>query len=229
MKPRFLFPQHPQGGILIAPHQLNTYESQGTWIAQLKFQGSNCVIWVYNNEIAIWNRQGKPFTNYTIQNGMRKCFQTLNLKPNVEYVFNGELLHTKAKSKITKQQAATNTIVLFDILYAGKHLTETLEQRLALLSEICNNPQKLDKDFQGLIVAQQEESQLWLAETFYDEFSYHFNRFTGKDTKGNDLFPLIEGLMLKQKGSTNVGFGNKPIDVQWMTRCRKLKPKTYTL
>lgn len=229
MKPRFLYPQHPKSGILIAPLQLDDYESQGHWLAQLKFQGSNSVLWVYNDEFMLWNRSGEPFTTYRAKESMKKCIQQLKLERNTEYVFNGELLHTKAKSKTSNKQAVTDTIVLFDILYAGKHLNEPLEQRLALLNLICNDPKTHDKDKQGLVVAKQEESQIWLAETFPDDFSYHFWKFVDTDASGNDRYPLIEGLMLKRKGSNLVGFGTKPVDVTWMTRCRKMKEKTYTL
>lgn len=230
MKPRFLYPQHPKSGILTAPQQLDDYEAQGHWLAQLKFQGSNSILWVYNDEFMLWNRQGEPFTLYKAKESMRDCIRHLKLTPDTEYVFNGELLHTKAKSKTTNKQAVSDCIVLFDILYIGRYLnTESLEQRLVLLNNICGDPQALDKDKQGLVVVQQEESQIWMAETFWDEFAYNFWRFVEEDSQKNDRYPLIEGLMLKRKGSTNVGFGTKPTDVTWMTRCRKRKDKTYTL
>jgi hypothetical protein len=229
-KPRYLFPQHPKSGILIAPQQLEEYEAQGHWLAQLKFQGSTSILWVYNDQFMIWNRLGEPFTNYKAKEGMRKCIQSLKLQPDTEYVFNGELLHTKAKHKSSGKQAATDTIVLFDVLYIKRYLAvEQLEERLALLTDICRDPQVYDKDKQGLIVAHEDESQIWLAETYYDDFNYHFWKFVDEDAQNNDRYPLIEGLMLKRKGSTNIGFGSKPVDVTWMTRCRKLKDKIYTL
>jgi hypothetical protein len=230
MKPRLLYPQHPKSGILLAPQQLDDYDAQGGWLAQLKYQGSNSVLWVYNDEFMLWNRQGEPFTTYLAKDGMRKCIQSLSLEPNTEYVFNGELLHSKAKNKTTGKQAATDTIVLFDVLFIGKYLhKETIEQRIEILKRLCGNPQVVDKDNQGFIVAMEEESQIWMAETFENDFNYHFWKFVEEDAQGNDRYPLIEGLMLKRKGSTNVGFGLKPIDVTWMTRCRKRKDKTYTL
>jgi ATP-dependent DNA ligase len=230
VKPRYLFPQHPKSGILIAPQQLGDYEAQGLWLAQLKFQGSNSILWVYNDQFMIWNRQGEPFTNYRAKEGMAKCIKSLFLEPNTEYVFNGELLHTKAKNKTSGKQAVTDTIVLFDILFAGRYLfAESLEHRLAMLTNICLHPRAHDKDKQGLVVANEDGSQIWMAETFYDDFEYHFWKFVEEDAQQNDRYPLIEGLMLKRKGSTNVGFGTKPVDVTWMTRCRKRKDKTYTL
>jgi hypothetical protein len=201
MKPRFLYPQHPKTGVLIAPQQLNLYESENRWLAQLKFQGSNCVLWVFNGEISLWNRQGKPFTHYKITESMKECIRSLNLKPDTEYVFNGELLHTKAKSKTTGKQVVTDTIALFDVLFIGKYLlTETLEERLLLLNDICRNPKEYALDNQGLLVVRNDESQIWLAETFDKEFSYYFYYFFDTDAKGNDRYPLIEGLMLKLKG-----------------------------
>jgi hypothetical protein len=229
-KPRFLYPQHPKSGILVATNLLDDYEKQGNWLAQLKYQGSNTVLWVYNDQFMMWNRRGEPFTTYKAKEGMRKCIQNLDLAPNTEYVLNGELLHTKAKNKTTNKQVVTDTIVLFDVLYVGTYLSaEPLEQRLVILKNICRNPQTLDKDKQALIVASEDESQIWMAETWDNEFSYHYWRFVDEDSQNNDRYPLIEGLMLKLKGSTNVGFGTKPTDVTWMVRCRKRKDKTYTL
>lgn len=227
--PRFLYPQHPKSGILISPHQLDDYEKDDIWIAQLKYQGSNAIIWVYNDDLMMWNRQGEPFTTYTITQDMRDCFKKLNLKNNTEYVLVGELLHTKAKSKITGKQAVDNTVVLFDVLYAGKYLiNETIEERLKLLDSICKTPSSYDKDKQALVVCKSGNSQIWMAETFQNEFSYRFWSFVD-DENGMDRYPLIEGLVLKMKGSKNIGFGTKPTDVNWMVRCRKKKEKVYNL
>jgi hypothetical protein len=229
--PRYLYPQHPASGILIASQQLDDYEAQGKWLAQLKFQGSNCVVWYCNGNIAFWNRRKQPMTSFRPKDdGMLHCFRNLNLQVDTEYVFVGELLHTKVKSKITNKQVVDNTIVLFDILFVNKYLyKETVEERLAILTDICRDPQTYAKEKMALKVNEYKGSQLWLAETFYEEFAYNFWKYVDEDDRGNDRYPLIEGLMLKLKDSTNVGFGTKPIDVNWMVRCRKKKEKTYTL
>jgi hypothetical protein len=113
-------------------------------------------------EMIFWNRQGKPFTHYKITESMKECIRSLNLKPDTEYVFNGELLHTKAKSKTTGKQVVTDTIALFDVLFIGKYLlTETLEERLLLLNDICRNPKEYALDNQGLLVVRNDESQIF--------------------------------------------------------------------
>ena len=227
---RYIYPQHPKSGILIPPTRLEEYEGQGRWLAQLKFQGSNSVIWFRNGELEIWNRHGKPFSQFKNNRALTECFLKLKFEVDAEYVFNGELLHLKAKNKTTGKQAVENTVVLFDILYINRHLTsETLEQRLAILADLCGHPRQHDKDKQALVVSQEGESQLWMAETWDKDFPYHYWRFVDDDARGNDRYPLIEGLMLKLKGSKNVGLGTKPIDVTWMARCRKRKDKSYTL
>jgi ATP-dependent DNA ligase len=226
--PRFMFPPHPSPSLKITPEMLNFHENQGAWIAQRKFNGAHSVIWIYQDQMEMWNRRGDPFSTYRITDNMKKCFlHNLNRDYNTEYVLNGELLHTKAKSAITNKQAAENVIVLFDILYAGSYLTSmTTLERLAFLETIA--PSKgLEPKKRAFSVCEEGESQLWLAETFHDEFSYHFWEMYEFDKYGNDKYPEIEGLMLKQKEAKNTSLGNRPNDVQWMLRCRKTKTKLY--
>jgi hypothetical protein len=151
----------------------------------------------------------------------------LNRDYDTEYVLDGELLHTKAKYKATGKQAAQNVIVLFDILYAGKYLTiPTNMERLAMLQEVAP-PVEMEPKKRALLVAKEGESQVWLAETFHDDFSYRYWEMYDFDQYGNDKYPEIEGLMLKQKDAKNTSIGTRPNDVSWMLRCRKTKEKMY--
>lgn len=226
--PRFLFPPHPASNMKITADMLDYHERQGAWIAQRKFNGSHAVIWVYQNQLEMWNRRGDPFTTYRTTEGMRKCFlHSLNRDYDTEYVFAGELLHTKAKLQTTQRQAAENVIVLFDLLYAGKYLTSlTTMERLELLHKIAS-PIGLEPKKRAHKICQEDESQIWLAETFTEEFSYRFWELYDFTESGLDKYPEIEGLMLKQKDAKNTNLGTRPNDVTWMLRCRKTKEKMY--
>jgi ATP-dependent DNA ligase len=226
--PRFLFPAHPPSSMKITPDMLNYHEQQGAWIAQRKFNGSHAVIWVYQNQVEMWNRQGEPFSTYRPTESMKRCFlHSLNRDYDTEYVFDGELLHTKAKLQSTQKQAADNVIVLFDMLYAGKYLTSlTTMERLELLHKIAP-PTVLEPKKRAHKICQEDESQLWLAETFTEEFSYRFWEMYEQDTAGFDKYPEIEGLVLKQKDAKNTSLGTRPNDVTWMLKCRKTKEKIY--
>lgn len=226
---RFVNPPHAGSKQIIRRVDLKTYEQMGTWLAQRKFNGTHSVIWIHNDEIALWDRHGVPQTLYKLTPSMKECL--LKLKHDKEMVVVGELLHSKAKSKITNQQVAKDTIVLFDILYYGDHLTAMNQvERLVFLSEICGKPEVMEENSpgmisRGLVVARKDESNLWLAETFMDDFLYHFDEIIEKDKHGNDRYPEIEGLMLRLKDN-HLRAGQKG-DVNWMVKCRKYKDKVY--
>lgn len=228
MNPRFIFPPHPFSALKIPPETLHQYEAQGVWLAQRKFNGSHAIIWVYQDQVAMWNRRGIPFSTYRITENMKKCFlYGLNRDYDTEYVFDGELLHTKAKLQTTGKQAVENVVVLFDILFEGKHLSNhTVLDRLDLLRKIAP-PGGLEPKNRAFFVTNYGESQIWLAETFFDDFSYHFWEMNDINDKGIDMHPEIEGLMLKSKESKNTAIGTRPNEVNWMVRCRKNKKKLY--
>lgn len=228
MTPRFLYPPHPAKNLKITPEMLNNHERQKAWVAQRKFNGTHVVIWLYQDQVKMWNRRGVPLSQYQITPQMEKMLLTcFSRDHNTEYVLDGELLHTKAKLATTNKQAVDNTIVLFDILYAGRLLTDlTTLGRLDLLSEFAPT-QGHEAKKRALFVSSYDESQIWLAETFHDDFSYRFWEFYEFDTNNNDKYPELEGLVLKNKTAKNTSTGSRPNDVLWMLRCRKTKEKMY--
>jgi hypothetical protein len=228
MKPKFLFPPHPAPSLKITPEMLNQHEEQKAWLAQRKFNGSHCVVWIYQNQVVTWNRNGEPFGNYQLTKGMKDCFLLgLDRDYDTEYVLDGELLHNKAKIKTTNKQAVENTIVLYDVLYAGKFLTNlTTVDRMKLLYDLAR-PKGLEEKNRAFKVDSYNESSLWVAETFYDDFSYRFWEMFEKNERDEDQYPDIEGLVLKQKEAKNTSTGTRPNDVKWMLRCRKTKERMY--
>ncbi len=226
--PRFLFPAHPAPNIKITPEMLPQHEAHGAWVAQRKFNGTHVVVWVHQNNVGIWNRKGEPLSTYQLTEEMRRCLlYGLDRDYDTEYVLDGELLHTKAKLKTTQRQAVENTIVFYDVLYAGRNLTTlTTLERLDLLYKIAP-PDELETKGRAFKVETCGESHIWVAETFYDEFSYHFWEMYEYNDRGEDLYPEIEGLVLKQKNSKNTSIGTRPNDVTWMVRCRKTKENMY--
>jgi len=235
-KPRFILPPHPNPHMRIRREDLPLYESMGKYVAQRKFNGTHTVLWIYQDQVVIWDRRGITMTFYRLTEGMNKCLLRLNRDPSKELVMAGEVLHTKAKSKITDKQEATNTICLFDVLMYGDYLTKlTQVDRLELLKEICRDPINLEPaKFPGatqraLMVNQQDEATLWLAETFTEEFQYHYDECCTDQTdkQGRDRYHEIEGLVLRQKDS-KIRIGQHGVgDVDWLVRCRKPKDKMY--
>jgi hypothetical protein len=227
----FIFPPHPQKANCIHHSSLKLFENRGGWIAQRKYNGTHVVVYVRRRpnetvDFDIWDRRGSHLTLYHAPETMITCFLGLNIKRNHDYVFAGELLHTKAKSKITGQQAATNTIVLFDVLHAEHYLIDlTQRQRLELLSFLCRNPDQLEPKGRALVVATAAESNLWLAETFDGNYLEHFYEMFDFHIKtGEDKYPEIEGLVLRLENS-HLAAGDRLHDVEWMMRVRKKSNK----
>lgn len=235
MKPRFILPPHPSSSMRIRREDLPYYESLNRFVAQRKFNGTHVVIWVCDGEVVLWDRTGVALTLYRLTPGMKACLSKLT--KDTELVMAGELLHTKAKSKITKSQEASDTIVLFDILmYNGKYCTGMKQnERLDLLAAVCGNPTRLETPkFPGatrraIVVDEQDTAHLWLAEVFANEFQYHFDECCTDqlDKHGNDKYSEIEGLVLRDKIASLTIKGRGIGDVDWLIRCRKPKAKVY--
>ncbi len=224
----FIFPPHPHKSMRIHPDSIDRLEKEGGWLAQRKYNGSALVAHLHHGEVKLWNRHSEPFTTYKLTPSMVAAFNQLNIDPEREVVLNGELLHTKAKSKITNAQAATNTIVLYDILFLDTILLyKGFAERFAILNQICNAPKVQEKKKRALEVCKADESQIWLSEVFHDEFSYRFYEFYEFDAAKNDKYPEIEGLVCKRAEGSVLKMGNVKYDVDWMIRVRKTKEKVY--
>ena len=121
---------------------------------------------------------------------------------------------------------ASFTIVLFDLLFAGVYLASmSAEKRLEELAGCCG-PTQPEERGRALVVKQVGESNLWLAESFDDDFLFHFDEFWDDDEGGNDKWPEIEGLILRRRDGLLLS-GDRLQDVEWMLRCRKPKPNVY--
>lgn len=222
---RYIYPPHPGPKAKLTRNALSSMDTR-TWVAQLKFNGIHAVIWTDGQRCEIRDRRNTNLTLYKLTREMESLI--CGLHDGKELVLDGEILHTKAKRN--GQQVVTNTIVLFDVLYEGGIGTsqKNVVQRIADLERICKHPRDKEPGERGNIVGINGESQLWLAETFTNDFQFHFDSFFDFDANGKDRYPEIEGLMLKMK-TGKLGIGTREYDVDWIVRCRKAKPKSYTI
>jgi hypothetical protein len=101
---------------------------------------------------------------------------------------------------------------------------------------LCGNPTQYEPKKRGLMVSEYGDeagkhpeylSQIWLAETFRDEFLYRFYEMYEFDKHGRDKFPDIEGLVCKRAKHSMLKSGNQEYDVGWMMRVRKTKENVY--
>lgn len=201
-----LFPPHPENKIL--PQRLGDYEKSGNWIAQRKFNGTHILLHVSaDRQVTILTRHGTPPKLFNLTKSHIEQILSLNLEPEKEYWLNGELLDHKTKNKNYKSK-----IILFDVLQAGDYLIMKMNQkdRLDLLAKICRNPTELEPN-SG--IALQSTPDIWLAESFSNEFEKHFEEFNHLDE--------IEGLILRKKNSFIDNYGQREYSVNWIIRCRK--------
>lgn len=206
-----IFPPRPKSRML--PADLPYYESTGLWAAQRKFRGSRAVIHISKDrKITLGNRHGVPFARFDLDANFKKeILQGLKLDSGVEYWLDGELMNKDVNS--------TNEIILFDVLQVGRYLFGSPSQiaRLALLDEICQNPQKKTRNGLALEIT----PRLWMAETFFDHFVDRYNESLTVDQ--------LEGLVLRKRRSCLDNFGVSEYETSNLIRCRKpfAKDKGY--
>lgn len=203
MPVKIIFPPRPKGKIL--PSDLDFYEQSGKWVAQRKFSGSRAVIHISaDRNVTLGNRYGEFFARFSLSRDHRDQFlDGLKTQKGIEYWFDGELMN--------KDKNATNEIVLFDILQAGRYFfnSPSQEERLAILSEICGNPTKICSSNIALEVT----PKIWLAQVFSQNFVERFR----------EAFPIkqLEGLVLRKKKSSLDNLGQKLYETSNLVRCRK--------
>ncbi len=190
---------------------MERYEQTGKWIAQRKFNGTHVLLYISpERQVTILTRHGTSPKLFSLTDSHKNQILSLNLEEGKDYWLDGELLDHKTKSEKYKGK-----IVLFDVLHVGKYLINSPDQvgRLRMLSEICRNPVELEPNFG---IALYVTPDIWMAETWTDDFDRHFNEFLHLDE--------IEGLVLRRSKSVLDNFGQKEYDVPWMVRCRKPHP-----
>jgi ATP-dependent DNA ligase len=199
-----MYPPRPKHKI--RPSDLAKYEAQGIYVVQRKFNGTRTTIHVEGGNITTWTRHNTPHKQWELTEDVANQIRSLNIKADSEYWFDAELLNNKTTTPHYK-----NRVVLFDVLHAGRYLfgKPNLLGRYDILSEICGHPQDLEP--QGIALRVTEN--IWLAETFHENFEERFKDFIEMDE--------IEGLVLKKAKSALDNFGVKEYEIGWQLRCRK--------
>jgi hypothetical protein len=215
MLPQAIFPPRPKSKLSWV--HLPRYERSGEWVAQRKFNGKHIVVWVnpQAKEIGIWGRLQDSLARFKPTPAHKKELLSLALEPNKTYWFAGELMHQK-----TKDPHYQGRIILFDLLQAGDLFVNQPNQmgRLAMLDEICRKPRQLE-DGPGQIALFVSE-HVWMAETFYDNFSKRFNEKLA--------LAEIEGLVLRHREGTLGSLCTRYWETDDLIRVRK-PSKLYLL
>jgi ATP-dependent DNA ligase len=200
---QIIYPPRPLGNM--QPSELPRYEASGEWVAQRKFHGSRAVLHIGSDrQLLLASRHGKEFAKFKITKDLsQEILQSLCLENGKAYWLDGELLN--------KQIGATNELVLFDVLQAGRYLfgKPTQIERLEILKQICNNPKRLCRDKLAFRVS----DNIWMAETFTNHFVERYNEAFDN--------PVLEGLVLRRSTAALDHFGSKEYVTPHLIRCRK--------
>lgn len=203
MTVKIIFPPRPKGKMLHT--DLPQYESNGNWLAQRKFNGSRCVVHISKDKyVMIGNRHGGEFASFKFTIDMiDELLSSLKLENDKSYWLDGELMN--------KQKDATNEIIFFDVLQAGRYMFGNPCQvdRLEILRDICKDPTKKSQSGLGFQIS----NRFTLAEVFNHNFK---NRFD-ESLEDNRL----EGLVLRKKSGFIDDFGSKEYVTTNLIRCRK--------
>lgn len=202
MSTRYVYPPRPKGKM--HPRDLEREERRRVWLAQYKFKGSRTLVHLEaNGQVQFYNRHGEIHKRFKPSQELVQEFRSLNLQPNVDYVLDGELL-----DHFTKH--IKGTIVLFDVLWAGRYLLGCEQQkRLQILREICGSPSILEPEGRAFEVS----PHIWMAETFDRDFA---NRFSWAAAR-----PELEGLVLRKRDAKLDNMGHAEYETAHQLRCRR--------
>jgi len=211
--PKVIFPPRPKGKM--NPKDLPYYESQGTWCAQRKFNGTRNLIHIEpDGKLTVWGRHGEAHKKFSLSSSYRdEILGALRIEKGVEYWLDSELMN--------KQKNSTNEMILYDVLQVGRYFFGTPDQmaRLELLKGICGDPQELEPTGIALKIS----DRVWMAETFTSDFVKRFEEAVDN--------PRLEGLVLRKRKAGLDHFGNSEYETGNMIRCRKpfAEDKGYNL
>jgi ATP-dependent DNA ligase len=178
------------------------------WLAQRKFNGTRTTVFIDPaGDVHLRNRQREEHRAYKVTDEMIESCRALPLERGAWHVLDGELLHSKTK-------AIKDRVVLFDLLvHDSKYLLgTTYRDRLDLLDYSLGEPDEYE-DESGHQLAFRVNGNLWLAETFTDEFERHFRELLALDE--------IEGLVLKDPGGKLTAGVTEKNNEGWQIRVRK--------
>jgi ATP-dependent DNA ligase len=180
---KYIYPCRPANAI--NPEELNEWDNS-TMLAQLKFNGSNCIIFTNGDIVRVMGRHCQLLSNFTISKDeiINSLYKPLGLNGNW-IVLNGECLNKSKRDENT--QVFNGKFIIFDILvFDSIHLIgKSFLERVELLEKIYGKNQS-EKEYLWSI-----SENCYLAKTYFNGFSDLYKNFSKID--------LIEGLVLKRK------------------------------
>lgn len=197
---RYIYPPRPKNAI--PDYELSSFDD-GTFIAQPKLNGSNCVIFTNGQRFIAMNRHGQRLTNFELNESELKSIY----RGSGWMILNGEYLN-KSKSDETGN-SFNHKFVIFDILcFNGDYLLgKTFEERIQLLDNLYGQ-KSCEKDYLFAI-----SENVYRVKSYLTDFKMIYDRLTPID--------MIEGLVIKRKNA-RLEIGNtENNNIKSQLKCRK--------
>ena len=234
---QYIFPPRPQDSIPRSETQL--FSDLG-WVAQLKYNGSRCLIkYTPDGDVELWNRHGERFRSYTapdwIKEQLLEVRSQLGLRADEVSILDGEMIDAKHK-------ALKDTIAIWDILVAdGEHLTgTTYAERYSRIFPAGNTLGDLDYTFSNNSGSFVFGTRFKNTEDIFAPVSQlagsgiEGNRMENWDnmwdmvhsvnaqykTASGDISPLLEGLVFKDPHGILAPGWKEKNNGDWMVRSR---------
>lgn len=184
-----IYPPRPTN--IVTSDYLHNYDNNLSFIAQIKLNGSCCVV----NKLG-YNRHGGRL-------------QGFNLQLNLDAILVGEYMNKSKKDNLDK--VFNNVLVLHDILsIEGRNLVgKTYSERYNILCDLVG---KKDR-YNNLPILYTNKPDVFLFENMTGKFTEYFNEYSKVD--------MIEGLVIKQINSTLKFFNKENNNSGWQFKVRK--------
>lgn len=197
---QYIYPPRPENNI--PSSDLDFWDKTNSLIAQPKFNGSNCLLFLRGKDMVVMNRHNDRMSNFNIPSN-----ELLNLSQGDKWtIFNGELMNKSKKDQ--NNQLFNNKLVLFDLLVDnGDYLIgKSFEYRYNLLKSKLNTNKY--NNYSDIV-----SENIYLVKSFYNGFEELFNQFTKVD--------MLEGLVLKRKDAKLERGNTAKNNTKSQIKCRK--------
>lgn len=212
---QYIYPPRPEQSI--PKDQATVFYSLG-WRPQLKYNDSRALIKHVNGVITLWNRHAERFRSYHtpdwLTDQIQQAIKELQLDPTGYHLLDGGLLDQK-------HSAIKDTLVIWDILVQdGQHLLGTTYQHRYNKLLISDEPWYYKQHVFGMKITDnifvadyyqpEDHEMLW---DMVDEVNAPY-------TKGNEIKPLLEGVVIKDPEATlEMGYKEKN-NTSWIVKSR---------
>lgn len=177
---RYIYPPRPKNAV--PPSDIGVWDN-GSLLAQLKFNGSNCTIYTNGVDVRVYNRHNQRMTNFNLTKDELLKLHVGEIGSWV--VINGEYMNKSKKDE--KGLPFNHKLVVFDILVLNSdHLVgKTFQERVDILDDLYGTVES-EKPYLWRI-----SENIYRVKTYYTGFDELFNNFTKID--------MIEGIVGKRK------------------------------